>query len=304
MVSRKVGFVGLGVMGKPMAFNLLKAEYELVVYDINPIPVQELVNAGASAAASPKEVAKSCPIVITMLRNSADVETAVCGENGILEGIQPDSILVDMSTIDPLVSRHIASLISEKGASMLDAPVSGGEPKAKDGTLTIIVGGNKEVVEKCKDILNVMGKNVIHVGDVGMGETVKLANQVLVGVNAVAVAEAFLFGIRLGADPQTLYRVITASTGNSYVLQNMVPYPGITEGSPANRNFQPGFTTELMSKDLDLILSAATKLDTPLLITSIASQLYHSAKACGLAKKDFTSISTLVKKLVDSDLSS
>jgi len=189
MRSKTVGFIGLGVMGKPMASNLIKAGYQLVVCDINPNPVKELVNMGATAVTSPKEVAESCTVIITVLRNSTDVEAVVCGENGILEGIKPGSIFIDMSTIDPLVSRRVASLISEKGASMIDAPVSGGEPRAKDGTLTIIVGGSEEIVEKCKDILNVMGKNVIHVGDIGMGGTVKLANQVLVGVNAVAVAE-------------------------------------------------------------------------------------------------------------------
>ena len=293
----RVGFIGCGTMGKPMALNLLKAGYELVVYDIDPMPVKELVASGATKARSSKEVAEQLEIIITMLPSSPHVEEVMFGPDGVLESLKVGSIIIDMSTINPIITRKVAAAAAEKGIQMLDAPVSGGVPKAIDGTLTIIVGGKKEIFEECKSILQIMGENIIHAGDIGMGEVVKLANQLLVGVSMIAVAESFLFGTRLGADPQTLYDVLTRSSGNSFILEKQVPYPNIAPTSAANRDFAPGFMTELMAKDLDLILSAAKALRMPLITCSLAYQMYEAAKAVGLGKKDFSVVSKIIQRL-------
>jgi len=206
----RIGFIGLGIMGKPMAKNLLKAGYPLVVYDINPAPVKELATAGAEAASSAKEVAQKTDVVITMLPNSPHVKEAVTGPNGVLDGAKPGMIIVDMSSIALLAAKEVAAKAAEKDVEMLDAPVSGGEPKAVDGTLSIMVGGKKEVFEKCKVLLSKMGTSVVLCGDIGAGNVTKLVNQIIVALNIAAMSEALVLGTKAGVNPETIFAAIGA----------------------------------------------------------------------------------------------
>ena len=194
----KTGFIGLGIMGKPMARNLLKAGYKLVVYDVNAEAVRELAAAGAETAASPKEVARQCDVIVTMLPNSPHVKAVALGPNGIIEGVRAGMILVDMSSIAPLAAQEVAKSLAEKGVEMLDAPVSGGEPKAIEGTLSIMVGGKKEIFERCKEMLGKMGTSVVLCGAIGAGNTTKLANQIIVALNIAAMSEALVLGAKAG----------------------------------------------------------------------------------------------------------
>jgi len=294
---KKLGFIGLGNMGKGMALNLVKAGYPLIVHDIRPEPVRELVKAGARAASSAREVAANSEIVITMVTSSPHVEQTMFGPDGVLAGLKKGGIIIDMSTIDPLVTRKVAAAAAEKGIGMLDAPVSGAPPKAADGTLSIMVGGSKELFEQCQPILKVMGEKIIHAGNVGMGEVVKLANNLAAVIAGIGVFEGFLFGVRLGADPRVLYDVMSASSGNSWVLQTRVPYPNVIPQSPANEDFAPGFTADLMAKDLGLILSAAEAVKIPLLAGSLTRQLIEAARAAGYGSKDWSVVAKIIQRL-------
>lgn len=240
---QKIGFIGLGIMGKPMAKNLLKAGYKLVVYDINKQPVKELVEAGAEEGLSSKDVAERTDIIITMLPNSPHVKEVILGENGVLEGARQGQIIVDMSSIAPLVSMEVAAKAKEKGVEMLDAPVSGGEPKAIDGTLSIMVGGSQEVFDKVKDILLCMGSSAVLVGDIGSGNITKLANQIIVALNIAAMSEAFVLATKAGVDPERVYQAIRGGLAGSTVLDAKAPMV-------MERNFKPGFRIELHIKDL------------------------------------------------------
>ena len=294
---KKLGFIGLGNMGKGMALNLARAGYPLTVHDIRPEPVQELVQAGAKAAGSPREVAENSEIVITMVTSSPHVEQIMFGPDGVLAGLKKGNIIIDMSTIDPIVTRKVAAAATEKGIDMMDAPVSGAPPKAADGTLSIMVGGKKEIFDQCQPILEVMGEKIIHVGEVGMGEVVKLANNLAAAIAGIGVFEGFLFGVKLGADPKVLYEVMSASSGNSWVLQTRVPYPNVIPQSPANNDFAPGFTTDLMAKDLGLILSAAEATKIPLLAGSLTRQLVEAARAAGYGDRDWSVVAKIIQQL-------
>jgi len=293
----KLGFIGLGHMGKGMALNLVKAGYPLTVHDIRPEPVQELVKAGARAAGNPRQVAENSEVVITMVTSSPHVEKIMFGPDGVIAGLKKGNTIIDMSTIDPIVTRKVAAAAAEKGIDMLDAPVSGAPPKAADGTLSIMVGGKKEVFARCRPVLEVMGEKIIHAGDTGMGEVVKLANNLAAAINGVGVFEAFLFGVKLGADPKVLYEVISASSGGSWILHTRVPYPNVVPQSPVNEDFAPGFTADLMAKDLGLILSAAEATKTPLLTGSLVRQLIEVARARGLGGKDWSVIARIIQEM-------
>ncbi|HEY51573.1 MAG TPA: 3-hydroxyisobutyrate dehydrogenase [Dehalococcoidia bacterium] len=294
---KRLGFIGLGNMGKGMALNLAKAGYPLTVHDIRPGPVQELVKAGARAAGSPREVAENSEIVITMVTSSPHVEQIMYGDDGVLAGLKKGNIIIDMSTIDPIVTRRVAAAAAGKGIEMIDAPVSGAPPKAADGTLSIMVGGKKGVFDQCQPILEVMGEKIIHVGDVGMGEVVKLANNLAAAIAGIGVFEGFLFGVKLGADPKVLYDVMSASSGNSWILQTRVPYPNVIPGSPANEDFAPGFTADLMAKDLGLILSAAEATRIPLLAGSLTRQMVEMARAAGFGDKDWSVVARILQQM-------
>ena len=257
----KIGFIGLGIMGKPMAKNLMKAGYELVVYDVIAANVDNVVAAGAQAGASSKDVAEQCSFIITMLPNSPHVKTVVMGENGVLEGAQAGTVLVDMSSIAPLASQEIAAACGEKGVKMLDAPVSGGEPKAIDGTLAIMVGGDKELFDQVKDVLAVMGSSVVYCGTIGAGNTTKLANQIIVAANIAACAEAFILAKKAGVDPAVVFEAIKGGLAGSTVMNAKVPMM-------LERDFNPGFKIDLHIKDLNNAIDTGHGVGSPLPLTA------------------------------------
>jgi len=294
MSKKKIGFIGLGAMGKPMAKNLIKAGYVLTVYDLNPQPMKELADMGAKRAGSSAETAKDVDVIITILPACEEVKAAVLGEAGVLQGARKGAVLIDMSSIAPHTSQLVAAEALTRGLKFMDAPVSGGTIAAEKGTLTIMVGGDKELLDEHTDILEAMGKTIYHVGDIGMGETVKMINQVLVGVNIVAIAEAFVLGTKLGADPEVLYNVIRNSAGNSFLIDNRVPNY-IFKGDFT----QPGFALDLLLKDVGLAVDSAKINKMPLFLTGQAFQYLSMASASGLGKKDLSSVIEMLEKAVD-----
>jgi 3-hydroxyisobutyrate dehydrogenase len=290
-MKRKIGFIGLGAMGNHMAKNLIKAGYDLTVYDINPRPVEELVSLGAKKAKSCSETAKVGEVVITMLPADDEVKAAVLGPEGVLEGAKAGTVLIDMSSIAPHTSKQVAAEAQKKGVKFLDAPVSGGTGGAEKATLTIMVGGDKTLLDEHMEILQTLGKTIYHVGDVGMGETVKMVNQMLVGINLTGIVEALVMGTKLGVKPEVLYKVIRASSGNSFMLDSRVPNY-IFSG-----NFtQPGFAVDLLRKDLGLALESGKVNKIPLFMTGQAYQYFTRATAEGLGKKDMSAVVELLEK--------
>ncbi len=279
----KIGFVGLGIMGKPMAKNLVKAGHELVVNDFNKAAVAELVEMGAIAADCAKDVASQCKVVITMLPNSPHVRAVALGENGLAEGFGEDSILIDMSSIDPVESKAIAADLAKKGIDMLDAPVSGGEPKAIDGTLSVMVGGKKESFDKYYDMLMVMAGSVVYVGEIGSGNVAKLANQIIVAVNIAAVSEALTFAKAAGADPELVYQAIRGGLAGSTVLDAKAPM--MLAG-----NYKPGFRIELHIKDLNNALNAGHAINNPLPLTGQLMEMMQGLKNAGCGADDHSGI--------------
>jgi len=286
----KTGFIGLGIMGKPMSRNLLKAGYQLVVYDINAEAVRELTAAGAETAASPKEVARQCDIIVTMLPNSPHVKAVALGPNGIIEGARPGMILVDMSSIAPLAAQEVAKSLAEKGVDMLDAPVSGGEPKAIAGTLSIMVGGKKEIFGRCKEMLGKMGTSVVLCGAIGAGNTTKLANQIIVALNIAAMSEALVLGAKAGVNPETIYQAIRGGLAGSTVLDAKAPM--VLSG-----NFKPGFRIELHIKDLANALETGHEVGVPLPLTSQIMEIMQALKVDGKAGNDHGGIIQFYEKL-------
>ncbi len=282
-VKPKIGFIGLGIMGKPMAKNLIKAGYALVVYNRSQGAIDELVNEGAQSASSAREVAEHSEIIITMLPNSPDVESVVLGENGVLEGAKPGSIIIDMSSIEPLVSQGIAIEVAKKGVEFLDAPVSGGEPGAIQGTLAIMVGGKEDIFNKCLPIFKVLGKSIVRVGDVGAGGFAKLANQIIVALNIAAVSEAFVLGQKAGINPEILYQAIRGGMAGSHVLDAKIPMI-------IDRNFKPGFKIKLHHKDIKNALATAAGLQVPLPLTGLMEQILSALIADGKGELDHSAI--------------
>ncbi len=289
-MGKRVGFIGLGVMGRPMALNLVKAGHQLTVFDIDPAGVAVLVAAGARAAASAREAAHDQEVVVSMLPASRHVEAAYLGPDGIVEGIVPNTVVIDMSTIDPGTSRRVAQQVTGRGAQMLDAPVSGSSLGAAQGTLTIMVGGDPEVLESQRTLLGAMGQNVIHCGAGGMGQAVKLCNNLVAAASVAAVAEAFALGQRLGADPQVLFDVMSKSSGNCWALQTRPPIAGLVPTAPSGQDFAPGFMVDLMHKDLGLIMSAASEVRLPVAIAAAAQQMYALASHQGYGRRDFSAV--------------
>lgn len=293
----KIGFIGLGIMGKPMAMNLLKAGYEVIVFDINEKSVNEVVGAGALSVLSSKEVAKQCMTIITMLPNSPHVKTAVMGENGVLEGAKEGSILIDMSSIAPLASQEIEKACAEKGVKMIDAPVSGGEPKAVDGSLSIMVGGDKEVFEQVKDILLIMGGSAVHCGNIGAGNTTKLANQIIVALNIAAVSEAFMLATKAGVDPKLVFDAIKGGLAGSTVMN--VKAPMIMD-----RNFKPGFRIDLHIKDLNNALETGHGVGAPLPLTAAVMEMLQTLHADGCGQDDHSGIAKYYEKIGNTEIKS
>ncbi len=289
-MKRTVGFIGLGIMGKPMAKNILRAGFPLVVYSRTKDPVEELVKEGALSANSSKGVAEKSDVIITMLPDSSDVRDVILGGNGIIYGAKPKSVVIDMSSINPLVTQEIEKVLREKEIEMLDAPVSGGEKGAIDGTLAIMVGGKKEVFEDCLDILKTMGKNIVHVGPIGAGGFVKLVNQIIVAINIAAIGEAFSLGIKAGIDPDLTFQAIRGGLAGSKILDAKLPML-------LERNFKPGFKVKLHKKDLNNALLVARDLGVPLPMSSFVQQIFNSLMAEGKGEEDHSALATFFEKI-------
>ena len=289
MPKEKIGFIGLGIMGRPMAKNLIKAGYKLAIYD-KFAAFDDIVSLGAEGATSNKEAASMSDVVITMLPNSPHVKEAILGKDGVAEGIKSGAIVIDMSSIAPAASQEIGEALKAKGVSFLDAPVSGGEPKAIDGTLAIMVGGGKAIFEQVKPILEKMGSSVVHVGALGAGNVTKLANQIIVALNIAAVSEAFTLAAKAGVDPQQVFEAIKGGLAGSTVMNAKVPM--ILDG-----NFNPGFRIELHIKDLRNALDTAHELGVPVPLTASIMEILQGLKTDGFAAKDHSAIVRHYEKL-------
>ena len=282
-MDTKIGFIGLGIMGKPMAKNLIKAGYELTVHNRSRASVEELAQDGATTASSGKEVAERSDVIITMLPDSPDSELVILGDGGILEGAKAGSVIIDMSSIAPLVSQRIASEAAKNDVEMLDAPVSGGQPGAIAGTLAIMVGGNQDTFDQCLPILNTMGRSVVRVGNVGAGNVVKLANQIIVAANIEAIGEAFSLSQKAGIDPELVFGAIRAGLAGSNALEAKAPM--IME-----RNFDAGFRIRLHQKDLQNALLTGKDLGVPLPVTGLVQQMIGALMNKGMGEKDHSGI--------------
>ncbi len=274
-----IGFIGLGVMGKPMSLNLLRAGYSLMVYDIQPGPVRELVSAGALEGKSPAHVGENCTLVFTMLPNSPQVRAVITGEGGVLKGIKAGSTIVDKSSIAPRTAVEVAAATAEKHVDMLDAPVSGGEPKAIDGTLSIMVGGKKEVFERMKEILLVMGASAVHIGDIGSGNTAKLANQIMVALHLASMSEAMVFAEKAGVDPERVFEAIRGGLAGSAVLDAKMPLV-------LERNFKPGGPILMHTKDLLNVRDTAQEIGAPIPLTVQVLEAMKALKEAGHGMDD------------------
>ena len=290
--TKQIGLVGLGVMGKPMAKNILKNGFSLTVFDIKPEPVLELVALGAKAAETPAALAASCDIIITMLPNSPHVESVVCGPNGILETIRPGSVYIDMSSVSPVVSKKLYGIMAEKGVEMLDAPVSGGEPKAIDGTMSIMVGGKQEVFDSVMDVFQAMGETITLVGDIGSGNTCKLANQIMVALHLSAVAEAMVFAEKAGVDPEKVYKAIRGGLAGSTVLDAKMD-------RILDRNFKPGGPIWMHTKDLLNVRDAALAIDAPIPLTTQVLEAFKACKCDGHVGDDHCGVIQYWEKLAN-----
>jgi 3-hydroxyisobutyrate dehydrogenase len=295
----KIAFVGTGTMGRPMLANLVKKGHKVVAYDVVPEALTAAVKLGASGAGSAAEATAQADLVITMLPSSSHVVSAFGGDGGVLAGVRANVLCIDMSTIDPGTSRAVAAQVAARGARFIDAPVSGGVPRAEDGTLAIMVGGAPADVEEARPILACMGANIFHVGAVGSGEVAKLCNNLIAGVAAVAVSEAFRIADGFGVDPRVLTDVIAKSSGNTWVMEAMHPVPGLVPKSASTREYAPGFMTDLMAKDLGLAVNAARELRVPVVVAPAAQQVLRLASSHGWGRKDFTSVYQFLKPSSD-----
>lgn len=286
----KIGFIGLGVMGNPMAKNLLAAGYSLTVLDRNKPKMEELVSLGAAAAGSPREVAESSDVVIIMVGDSPDVEEVVLGPSGLIEGSRPGLVVIDMSSISPIATRRIAEALAEKDVKMLDAPVSGGDIGARQATLSIMVGGPKEVYEECLPIFKALGKQITYMGEIGSGQATKLCNQVICGLHIQAVCEGLMLGARLGLDMERLLQVVTAGYANSRILSHLGP-------KMVERDFRPGFKMRHQLKDLKNALNTAAALNVPLPCTALVQQLFRGVEADGLGEEGTQASILVMEKL-------
>jgi 2-hydroxy-3-oxopropionate reductase len=288
-MAEKIGFIGLGIMGGPMAKNLMEAGHELVLYNRTKEKAEEIAGEGAAVAGSPKEVAESSDIIITMLPDSPQVEEVLAGEDGVLEGIKEGSLLIDMSTISPVVTRELAQKVGERGASMLDAPVSGGDVGAQQGTLSIMVGGSEEDFERAKPLFEVMGDTITHVGEIGAGQTAKAANQIVVALTIEAVSEALVLASKAGVAPEKILEALSGGLAGSNVME-------AKKEKFLEHDFDPGFKVELHHKDLGIALAAGREYGVALPVTAIVDQMLEALKAKGQGDRDHSAILTLIEE--------
>jgi 2-hydroxy-3-oxopropionate reductase len=290
-----IGFIGLGIMGKPMARNLIKAGYTLVVHNRSRAVVDELSKEGAQAAASAKEVAARSEVIVTMLPDSPDVELVYAGDNGVFAGAKPGTLLIDMSSISPIVARKLAADAQNRGMDMLDAPVSGGEAGAIGATLSIMIGGKASAVERAMPIFQVLGKNIVHVGDAGAGQVTKAANQMVVGTTIAIVSEALVLAAKAGVDPAKVRQALLGGFAQSKILdahgQKML-----------DRNFKPGFRIRLHEKDMKIALAAGLEYGVPLMVTSQVAQMMTAMKSMGNGDLDHSGLVKFVEELAKTEL--
>jgi 3-hydroxyisobutyrate dehydrogenase len=289
-MEKRVGFIGLGIMGAPMARNLMKAGFEVIVYNRTASKAERLAAEGARKADCLKDLAGTCPAVITMVSDTPDVESLILGENGVLSHLKPGSVVIDMSTISPQATRRIARCLEEKGCQMLDAPVSGGEQGAINATLSIMVGGDAAIFASCRPIFAALGKNIVHVGGNGMGQTVKLMNQILVVGNLNAAVEALIFAQSQGVDLTKAIEAVKDGAAGSWQLSNLGP-------RMIQRDFRPGFMIDLVQKDLRLVMEAAETEKLPLPVTSLIHQMYYSLQAAGEGKNGTQALVKALERL-------
>jgi 3-hydroxyisobutyrate dehydrogenase-like beta-hydroxyacid dehydrogenase len=288
----KVGFIGLGAMGLPMAKRIVGAGHEtFTTFHRRREPADHLAALGARVLSSPAEVARASEIVITVLPADRELKETVLGEGGVLQGFSRGQVLIDMTTATALTMHEVERAVTAAGGEVLDAPVSGGTPAAADGTLTIMVGGDARVLERCRPLLESMGRQVVHVGAVGQGKVVKMVNQVMAAGHLLILGEAFALGVRCGADPATLYDVVKTSSGYSRMMDLRLP-GFLLEGA-----FEPGFRLDLMKKDVNLALDSGRALNMPLLLTSAVGQLFAAASAAGNGNADFSAAAQFVADL-------
>ena len=291
----KVGFIGTGSMGRPMLRNLVTKGFPVVAYDVQPAALEEATRLGATPAGSAATAAAEGDLLITMLPSASHVESAYLGPRGVLEGIAPGRLCVDMSTIDPATSQRVAARLRERGVRFIDAPVSGGVGGAEDGTLAIMVGGDPGDLAEAGPALRAMGKHIVHVGAVGAGEVAKLCNNLIAGVVTVAVSEAFRIAEGFGVDARVLTEIISNSSGRTWIMEHGHPVPGIVPRAASSRDYAPGFTVDLMCKDLGLAVNAARELRVPVAVSSAAQQVLRMASSQGYGKKDVASVYAFLK---------
>jgi len=290
-----VGFVGLGIMGKPMARNLLKAGYPLVVHNRSRAAVEELAKEGAKAGATSKEVTGQSEVLITMLPDSPDVELVYAGENGVFAGVKSGTLLIDMSSISPVTARKLAAEADKRGCDMLDAPVSGGEAGAIGATLSIMIGGKASAVERAMPIFQALGKNIVHVGDAGAGQVTKAANQMVVGTTIAIVSEALVLAAKAGVDPAKVRQALLGGFAQSKILE--------AHGQKMlDRNFKPGFRIRLHEKDLKIALATGSEYGVPLMVTGVVGQMMTAMKGMGNGDLDHAGLVKFVEELAKTEL--
>jgi 2-hydroxymethylglutarate dehydrogenase len=291
-MSNKTGFIGLGAMGGPMALNMLKAGIPLVVHDIDASKVDTLVAAGAEKATSSKAAAEGCERCICLVETTAQAQDVILGEDGIIHGVEAGNIVLCMSTIDPLVAKDIAKQLNAKGVQMLDAPISGGTHKAEAGTLAVIVGGEAETFEKCRDIFDAVGEHAFHIGEQGQGLVMKLINNMLGITNTIVLLEGLTIGAKSGIGLQTMYDVLKVSSGDSAAVDFRVPR--IMSG-----DFKPGGTMDIVYKDQELITGYAKNIGVPTFMANVSQQIYQMARTAGLNKEDSSAVIKIYEQLAD-----
>jgi len=293
----KVGYIGLGLMGNPMSKNLVKNGHEVTVWNRTASRMQDLVEAGAKASKSAAEVASNSEFIFINVSDSSDVEEVVLGKDGIMEGAAADSVVIDNSTISPDVTKLIASKLSEKGIHMLDAPVSGGDVGAAAGTLSVMVGGEREIFDRCLSVLESIGTSITYCGEIGLGQVTKLSNQILGLGNMAAVCEAIVFATKAGVDPEALINAWSGGAANSWMMSNLGP-------KIFKRDFAPGFMVDLAQKDLRLVLESASEMDVPLLTTPIVNQIYRSVQQDGNGTDGIQAYVKTIEKLAGIEVGS
>jgi 2-hydroxy-3-oxopropionate reductase len=291
-VSERIGFIGLGIMGRPMATNLVKAGYDVTVWNRTQRKIADLVRAGAHEGTSPKDVAARSDITITMVADTPDVREVILGAHGVIQGVRPGAVVVDMSTISPVATREIACMLAGKNAEMLDAPVSGGEKGAIEATLSIMVGGKPEVFERVLPVFQRLGKNIVHLGEIGAGQVTKACNQLVLSLTLVGVAEALTLARRAGVDPAKVRAALLGGFAQSRVLE-------LHGQRMLDQNFEPGFRTRLYHKDMGIVMEAGRAAGMPLLGGALAAQLYQVAMSKELGEKDYSVLAKVIADLAE-----